>query len=147
MKVYIKKVHPNAVIPKYQSQGAAGFDFHACLDDETDVYVIGPKEQQIVKTGLSVAVPDGFELQIRPRSGLAAKHMITVTNSPGTIDSDYRGEIMVILYNLGDDAFIVANGDRIAQGVLSPILVVDFEETKSLDDTERGEGGFGHTGT
>jgi len=147
MKMLIKKLRPNAIIPSYQSEGAAGFDLHACFEEEDTVYLIGVKEQVIIKTGLSVAVPYGFELQIRPRSGLSAKHMITVTNSPGTIDSDYRGEIMVILCNLGDDSFLVSEGDRIAQGVLSPIVIADFEETDTLDETKRGAGGLGHTGT
>jgi dUTP pyrophosphatase len=149
----IKKINDKAIIPAYQTSGSAGFDLHAIIVNEKnsmgekiDYIVIPPKNQQIIDTGLSCAVPLGYEMQIRPRSGLAFKNKITVTNSPGTIDSDYRGEIKVILYNLGEQSFIVKDGDRIAQAVISPIIVVEIEEVEVLDETERGDGGFGSTG-
>jgi dUTP pyrophosphatase len=139
-----KKLHKDAVIPQYQTTGSAGFDFHAVI--ENDLFYIPAKSQAIVDTGLSVAIPEGYEMQIRPRSGLSFKYSITVTNSPGTIDSDYRGPIKVILYNLGESPFIIKNGDRIAQGVLSFVPKFIFKEVEELDDTERGQGGFGSTG-
>ena len=137
----IKKLDQDAIIPKYQTAGAAGFDLHSIVNEE-----LNPGEQKLIGTGLSVAVPDGFELQIRPRSGLAAKYKVTVTNSPGTVDQDYRGEIKIILINLGQEKFIINKGDRIAQGVVCPVKQVIFEEVEELPSTERGSGGFGSTG-
>ncbi len=145
-----KKLHPKAIVPSYKTHGASGFDLHALV--ETDEltgfsYIeIPPKSQKLINTGLSCAVPEGMEMQIRPRSGLAAKNGITVTNSPGTVDADYRGPLMVILHNLGNETFVVNNGDRIAQGVICPVERVSIIETDHLDETERGEGGFGSTG-
>lgn len=158
MRLEVKKLHPDARIPKYQSEGAAGFDLHAlvnkdykashtCMKDGKPVKVICPKEIGIVKTGLSVAVPPGYEMQVRPRSGLAAKKCITVENSPGTVDSDYRGEIMVILRNEGTDYFIVHDGDRIAQAVIAPVEQATIVEVEELSETARGSGGLGSTGS
>ena len=130
-------------IPSYQTDQAAGVDLSASI--ETSIK-IRPWEREIIPCGISIAMPRGLEAQIRPRSGLAFKHGITILNTPGTIDSDYRGEIKVIIYNHGDDDFIINNGDRIAQMVLSPIIKMDLEEVKNLPKTIRGEGGFGSTG-
>jgi len=156
-----KKLHKTAIIPAYQTNGAAGFDFNASilLDDEgsynhlektdkgdTPSVVIPPKAQFVVKTKLACAIPFGFEMQIRPRSGLAFKHCITLTNTPGTIDSDYRGEIMIMVYNLGNKPFTIYQHDRIAQGVISRVPQLNIIEVNTLDDTERGAGGFGSTG-
>jgi len=119
------------------------------LDDNDEmeiVEIVGPGKQRIIDTGLSVAVPEGYELQVRPRSGLSFKHKITVTNSPGTIDSDYRGEIKIIIFNLGEEDFVINKGDRIAQGVVNKIEQFDIQEVDDLDETERGGGGFGSTG-
>jgi len=139
--VKVKKLHKDAIIPEYQTSGSAGFDFCSLIDT-----VIEPGNQQLVPTGLAVEIPIDTEIQLRPRSGLALKHMISVTNSPGTIDSDYRGEIKVILLNLGKEPFIIKKEDRIAQGVLAPYLTAGFEVVKELSDTKRGSGGYGHTG-
>lgn len=129
---------------RYAKPGDAGFDFcAACLEDVT----IQPYQRALVPTGVRMAVPHGYELQIRPRSGLALKHGVTVLNSPGTIDSGYRGEIKVILCNLGEEPFEIKRGDRIAQGIIAPVVVGHFLETEILPESERGEGGFGHTGT
>ena len=130
-------------LPEYQTQGSAGFDFRAAVDDD---YVLEPGSVAMIPTGLKMAVPSGFELQVRPRSGLAAKNGITVLNSPGTVDSDYRGEIKVILINLGKEPFVINRGMRIAQGVVASVTQWGFETADSLDETERGEGGFGSTG-
>jgi len=164
--VKIKKLHEEAIVPKYQTEGSAGFDLHALVvEDREDTYNYPPfvpgiddhikepfiklyKGQQfVVKTGLAVKIPEGFELQIRPRSGLAAKHSVTITNSPGTLDSDYLGEIMVILYNAGESTFIVEHDDRIAQAVLAPVMQANFIEVDDLGTTERGTGGLGSTGS
>ena len=139
--IKVKKLRPDAVIPKYQTIGSAGFDFHSAED-----ICIGSGNQKIVKTGLSCEIPRGYELQIRPRSGLAAKNRIMVTNSPGTVDSDYRGEICVIISNFGGQDFIINKGDRIAQGIVAPIIQVGFEVVEDLATTERAAGGFGSTG-
>ncbi|WP_104697742.1 MULTISPECIES: dUTP diphosphatase [unclassified Helicobacter] len=141
MKIKIKKIHPDAIIPEYQTSGAAGFDIHS-IDD----YTIRARDALLIKTGLAFELEEGFELQIRPRSGLALKHKITVLNSPGTIDSDYRGEIMVILYNHSSDDFVIRKGDRIAQGVVAKYERAVFEICEELSDTKRGEGGFGSSG-
>lgn len=156
MKVQIKKVREGAIIPKYQTAGSAGFDVHAIIDKENhcfcktdNSYVIAPKTQCIIPTGLAFSIPFGYELQIRPRSGLAAKKCITITNSPGTLDSDYLDELFVIIYNLGNEHFFVNQGDRIAQCVLKQVeraefdVVDDFDAQTKLKD--RG-GGLGSTG-
>ncbi len=138
--------------PKYETNGAAGFDFRANLEDG-EVIVIGPSGSgsnvAMVPTGLHFQLPPIMELQVRPRSGLAAKKSITVLNSPGTVDSDYRGEVKVILINHGTEDFVISNGDRIAQGVISSVFSMDyinFNQVDELDETERGSGGFGSTG-
>ena len=141
MKTNIKKLNPDAIIPKYQSKEAAGFDLHSIED-----YTIQSNERVLIKTGISLALELGYELQIRPRSGLAYKNGITVLNSPGTVDSDYRGEIMVLLINHSNDEFIIKVGERIAQGVINEIIQADFIEVDNLDETSRGTGGFGSTG-
>tara|TARA_B100000989_G_scaffold281648_1_gene246065 strand:- start:1405 stop:1842 length:438 start_codon:yes stop_codon:yes gene_type:complete len=143
VKVQIKKLDPNAKIPEYKTAGASGVDIMALLEKKI---TLDPGESQIIPTGLSIAIPEDLEVQIRPRSGLAAKSNISVLNTPGTIDSDYRGEIKVILINLGNERFTVKNGDRIAQMILTPIMKFKFEEVNKLDDTIRGSGGFGSTG-
>lgn len=129
-------------LPKYETKGAAGFDLTADHDAE-----IEPGKMVKVDSGLRVDIPEGFEIQVRSRSGLAYKKQVFVLNSPGTIDSDYRGIIGVLLFNAGDETFKVEKGDRIAQAVLCPVYQADLEQVKDLDDTDRGEGGFGHTGT
>ncbi|MBU3850726.1 MAG: dUTP diphosphatase [Candidatus Treponema excrementipullorum] len=134
---------PGAVLPSYQTKGAAGADICACI--ETDV-VIGVGERVLVPTGLFFEIPQGYEVQVRPRSGLAVKNGVTCLNTPGTIDSDYRGEVKVILINLGQKPFTVKNGDRIAQIVVSPVEQASFCKVDVLSSTERGEGGFGSTG-
>jgi len=139
--VKIKQLHPHAIRPKYQTDGSAGVDLHACEDCE-----VWTGSETIVPTGIAVKIPSGYEGQIRPRSGLAAKHMITVLNSPGTIDEDYVGEIKVILVNHGDGIFKVKRGDRIAQMVFTPVVHAEFEDVRELDETERGTKGFGSTG-
>ena len=143
IKVLIKKLSHKAQIPIYKTEGSSGMDLMALTEDKI---VIKPNKSALVPTGLSVAIPDDNEIQIRPRSGLAAKSSISVLNTPGTIDSDYRGELKVILFNHGDKEFIINNGDRIAQMVLVPILKVQFEEVQDLPETIRGSGGFGSTG-
>ena len=142
-KILIKKTDKEVITPKYKTDGSSGVDLSAFLDKEV---VIKPNSSELIPTGLQIAIPEELEIQIRPRSGLAAKESIGVLNSPGTIDSDYRGELKIILFNHGNKDFIVNNGDRIAQMVLVPILKMEFEEVDSLPDTIRGQGGFGSTG-
>jgi dUTP pyrophosphatase len=132
-----------AVIPEYISKGAAGADLSASLEEAV---IIEPNETILVPTGIYLAIPPGFEAQIRPRSGLALKHGITFLNSPGTIDSDYRGEVKIIMTNLGKEPFKVENGMRIGQMVFSKVYRGEFIEVEELDETDRNEGGFGHTG-
>jgi dUTP pyrophosphatase len=132
-----------AVIPSYKTDGAAGADVCALLKEPVTIL---PGAFEMLPTGLFFEIPQGYEIQVRPRSGLAAKNGITVLNTPGTIDSDYRGELKIILINLGHEPFIVNNGERIAQIIVSPVTVADFKLTDSLSDTERGEKGFGSTG-
>lgn len=132
-----------AVLPCYKTKGAAGADVCALL--ESDV-VLKPGERSLLPTGLFFEIPEGYEIQVRPRSGLAFKNGVTVLNTPGTIDSDYRGELKVLLVNLGDQDFTVKNGDRIAQIIVAPVTVGNFVQVSSLSETERGEGGFGSTG-
>lgn len=129
-------------LPAYATPGAAGFDLRAAAD-----LSLAPGTHALIPTGFAVAIPDGYEMQIRPRSGLAAKHAVTVLNTPGTIDSDYRGEIAVILINHGTAAFAIARGDRIAQGIIAAAPQASLIEVDALDDTVRGSGGFGSTGT
>ena len=140
-KLRVKKLSDLAQIPHYQTLGSAGFDLHS-VDD----VVLKPMERVLISTGLSFEIPDGYEIQIRPRSGLAYKHGITVLNTPGTIDSDYRGEIKVLLINLSNENFEIKIGDRIAQAVMQEVVQVEFEEVLELSESERGEGGFGSTG-
>lgn len=137
----VKKMHEDAIIPKYQTKGAAGFDLHS-VEDVT----IQAGETAMVNIGLSFGIPHGYEGQVRPRSGMAAKHSVTVLNSPGTIDSDYRDSVKVILINHGRTGYVIKKGDRIAQMIISEAKQVDFKEVISLTDTERGFGGFGSTG-
>ena len=144
IKIQIKKLSDSVTIPKYETPGSSGMDIAAHI---TNNIIINPGEKALVSTGFSIAIPKGYEVQIRPRSGLAAKKNITVLNTPGTIDSDYRGEIKVILINLGKEKFIIENGERIAQMVVCPVIQANLEEVKELSDTHRGSGGFGSTGT
>ena len=130
-------------LPAYQSDLAAGLDLVAAFDSPL---ILAPGKRALVPTGLSMALPAGFEAQVRPRSGLAAKHGVTVLNTPGTIDADYRGEVKVILINLGDDPFEIVRGERIAQIVIAPVLQAELTEVDILSETERGSGGFGSTG-
>lgn len=141
LDIKVKILHPQAVIPRYQSDEAAGFDLHA-----VEPCIIEPQRRAVVKTGIAIALPKGYELQVRPRSGLALKHGVTVLNTPGTVDSDYRGELMVILFNSDKEPFSVSVGDRIAQAVVKEILQADFLQVDELDETLRGSGGFGSTG-
>ena len=143
VKVLIKKLNPKAQIPSYKTTGSSGMDLVALIEN---AIVISPNKSALIPTGLAVAIPNDTEIQIRPRSGLAANSSLTVLNTPGTIDSDYRGELKVILFNHGEKEFIVNNGDRIAQMILAPILKVEFEEVDILPETIRGSGGFGSTG-
>ena len=143
VKILIKKTNKEVTTPKYKTDGSSGVDLSAFLEKKV---VIKPNSSELIPTGLQVAIPEELEIQIRPRSGLAAKESIGVLNSPGTIDSDYRGELKIILFNHGNKDFIINNGDRIAQMVLVPILKMEFEEVDSLPDTVRGQGGFGSTG-
>ena len=142
-KVLIKKLNPNVVLPSYKTNGASGMDLMAFIEEPIK---ISPRSSYLVPTGLSVAFSEDYEVQIRPRSGLAAKSSITVLNTPGTIDSDYRGEIKVILYNHGKEDFLINNKDRVAQMILTPVVKMELEEKDNLPDSLRGEGGFGSTG-
>ena len=142
-KVLIKKLDPTVELPAYKTEGASGMDLMALLNEPI---TLKPNSSCLVPTGLAVAFSSDFEIQIRPRSGLAAKNSISVLNTPGTIDSDYRGEIKVILFNHGKNDFLINNKDRIAQMILTPVIKMEFEETDNLPETVRGEGGFGSTG-
>ncbi len=133
-------------LPAYQTQGAAGADVLAALHADEAV-TLAPGARALVPTGLELAIPEGFEIQIRPRSGLAARHGVTLVNAPGTIDADYRGEVKVILCNLGTNDFVIRRGERIAQMVLAPVTRIAWDLTTTLDETVRGRGGFGSTGT
>ena len=143
VKVQIKKLDPSVKLPAYKTDGASGMDLMAFIKESITVK---PKTSELIPTGLSVAFSKNYEIQIRPRSGLAAKNNISVLNTPGTIDSDYRGELKVIIYNHGNENFIIHNEDRIAQMVLTPVLKIELQETKTLAETIRGKGGFGSTG-
>jgi dUTP pyrophosphatase len=142
----IKRLDPRATLPRYQTLHAAGMDLAACVPPETTELVIEPGKIVLVRTGFAMAVPVGYEAQVRPRSGLASKFGVTLPNAPGTIDADYRGEVLVPLINLGSGAFTITHGMRIAQMVIAPVAQVDVVETDQLNDTERGSGGFGSTG-
>ena len=142
-KVLIKKLDPAVKLPAYKTNGASGMDLMAFIKGPISVK---PKTSNLIPTGLSVAFSEDYEIQIRPRSGLAAKNNISVLNTPGTVDSDYRGEIKVIIYNHGSENFVINNCDRIAQMILTPVIKMELEETNNLPETIRGEGGFGSTG-
>ena len=142
-KVLIKKLDSSVELPIYKTNGASGMDLMAFINEPL---ILKPQNSCLVPTGISVAFPNEFEIQIRPRSGLAAKNNIGVLNAPGTIDSDYRGEIKVILYNHGNTDFVINNKDRIAQMILTPVIKMNLKETDTLPETVRGEGGFGSTG-
>ena len=143
VKVLIKKLNSRVQIPNYKTDGSSGMDLMAFIKNSI---IIKPQESALIPTGISIAIPENTEVQVRPRSGLAAKSSISVLNTPGTIDSDYRGEIKIILFNHSKDEFIVNNNDRIAQMILMPVLKAKFEEVKDLPKTLRGSGGFGSTG-
>ena len=143
IKVLIKKLNPKVELPKYKTEGSSGMDLMASIEKPIK---IKPQSSVLISTGLSIAIPEDTEVQIRPRSGLAAKSSISVLNTPGTIDSDYRGEIKIILFNHGKEEFTVNNMDRIAQMILMPVLKVEFEEVEELPKSVRGSGGFGSTG-
>ena len=142
-KVFIKKLNSLVELPVYKTDGASGMDLMAFIEKPI---ILKPKSSCLVPTGLSVAFPNDFEIQIRPRSGLAARYNVSVLNTPGTIDSDYRGELKVILFNHGNTDYLINNKDRIAQMVLIPVIKMTLEETESLPKTIRGKGGFGSTG-
>ena len=144
VKILIKRLSSKVTMPQYKTIGSSGMDIAAFLDNEI---LIKPSEKKIIPTGIKLKIPKGYEVQIRPRSGLAANNDITVLNTPGTIDSDYRGEIKVILFNHGKNIFKVENGLRVAQMVLCPVIEAELSEVEIIDETERGEGGFGSTGT
>ena len=143
VKVLVKKLDPKVQLPSYKTKGSSGMDLMAFIKDSIK---IAPNTSALIPTGISVAISSDVEIQIRSRSGLAAKSSISVLNSPGTIDSDYRGELKIILFNHSKEEFVVRNNDRIAQMVLMPVLKIDFEEVDDLPNTLRGSGGFGSTG-
>lgn len=144
MKVEIKKLEGNDLeLPSYETHKSAGMDLRACI---TESITLKPGERTLIKTGLSIALPENYEAQVRPRSGLALKNGISVLNTPGTIDADYRGEIGVILINFGEENFTIDRGMRIAQMVISPIVQAELIQVDELDETKRGKGGFGSTG-
>ena len=142
VKLLIKKLQKNIILPEYKTDGSSGMDLMANVEQTIKIL---PGEKKIISTGIMVAIPEQYEIQIRPRSGLAVKNGISVLNTPGTIDSDYRGEIKVILINLGKDIFEINKNDRIAQMIVCPIIKVELKEVESLPETVRGEGGFGST--
>ena len=143
VKVFVSKAASDVPLPSYQSEGASGMDLHAYISEPI---VIRPGEIKLIPTGIRIALPRGYEAQVRPRSGLALKHGLTIVNAPGTIDSDYRGEIKVILINLGRKDFTIESGMRIAQLVVAPVVHARLQVTDTLPETCRGEGGFGHSG-
>ena len=144
IKILIKRLSKEISLPKYETLGSSGMDIGANINENI---IIDPGKTAIIPSGLALSIPKGFEVQIRPRSGLAAKQKISVLNTPGTIDADYRGEIKVILINLGEKSYTVEKGTRIAQMVVCPIVQAQLKEVNDLSETERGEGGFGSTGT
>ena len=141
-KVMVKKLSPDAILPKYAKPGDAGFDLHAC-----ETVTIHPHQTTIVPTGLAFAIPEGFEMQVRMRSGAALKTPLILHNAPGTIDSGYRGEIGLILHNLSDNPYTVEKGERLCQGIIAPVVSAWFEEVDTLPESERGANGYGSTGT
>lgn len=141
MKLSIKRLSDHALLPAYQTSGSAGFDLHVI-----DNYVLKPGETQLLSTGLAFDIPSGYEIQIRPRSGLSAKTGLRVANAPGTIDSDFRGEVKIIMYNTGNLMEIIDRGDRVAQAVLAPVTQAEIVEVDELSTTDRADGGFGSTG-
>ena len=143
VKVLVKRLNSKVNLPKYKTRGSSGMDLMAFIDSPIK---IAPNTLELVPTGLSIAIPEGLEIQIRPRSGLAVKSSIGVLNAPGTIDSDYRGELKIILFNHGNKDFIVNSNDRVAQMVLTPVIQMELEEVDQLPETIRGSGGFGSTG-
>ncbi len=145
IKVFVERTEEGKTLnlPAYQTEHSAGMDLYACLDKDK---ILEPGQITLVPTGIKIAIPDGYEAQIRPRSGLALKHGISLVNTPGTIDADYRGEIKIIMINHGSENFSIIHGERIAQMVFNPIVHGVFEETNQLEESLRGEGGFGHTG-
>ena len=142
-KILIKRLSNNIPLPKYETEGSSGMDLTANVNKFIEIQ---PGKSEIIPTGLALSIPKNYEIQIRPRSGLAAKNQISVLNTPGTIDEDYRGEIKVILINLGEKKFIIEKGLRIALMVLCPVIKAELEEVDELDETKRGSGGFGSTG-
>ena len=142
MEVFVK-LSPAATLLEYKTEGAAGADLYAHIDADVK---LSPMERRLIPTGVFVELPHGYELQVRPRSGLALKHGVTVLNSPGTVDSDYRGELQVLLINLGSEDFVIKNGDRIAQAVITEVCRASFTVVSSLSLTERGNSGYGSTG-
>ncbi|TGK10027.1 dUTP diphosphatase [Leptospira fletcheri] len=143
MKIPVKKLHPSAKLPEIKTSGSAGYDLYSCLDS---VWELPVGEVRLVPTGLSFAIPEGYHFEIRPRSGFSTKHNLLLPNSPGTIDSDYRGELLVPILNLGKSAYHLENGVRIAQLLLRKTWLMDWETVEELPETERGAGGFGSTG-
>ena len=141
--INVKITGPSDMLPQYGTSDAAGADLRACIDEPV---TLTPGERKLIPTGLKMAIPTGYEGQVRPRSGLAVKKGLTVLNSPGTIDADYRGDVMIILINLGSEDVIIERGDRIAQLVIAPVTRAEFNLRETLDDTQRGSGGFGSTG-
>ena len=142
-EILIKRLSKNVILPKYETEGSSGLDLAANIDDQIEIL---PGKSKVIPTGLAIEIPKNFEVQIRPRSGLAAKNQISVLNTPGTIDADYRGELKVILINLSDKVFVVKKGLRIAQMVLCPVIKATLKEVKELKSTDRGTGGLGSTG-
>ena len=142
MNISIKKVKPDAILPQYQTAQAAGMDLHACLDEPL---TLAPMERRMIPTGLAIALPVGYEAQVRARSGMSIKHGITMVNGVGTVDADYRGEIGALIINLGQEPFVIEPDMRIAQMVISRYEIITWSETDSLDETVRGEAGFGST--
>lgn len=144
MKIEVKVVNKSSnQLPEYETVNSSGLDLRASIDQDV---VLKPLERALIPTGLFISIPEGYEAQVRPRSGLAFKHGLTVLNTPGTIDADYRGEIKVILVNLSNDEFIVKSGERVCQLVFAKVEQIDWVEVELLDETDRGTGGFGHTG-
>ncbi len=143
LTVRVRRLRPGARVPRRQTEGAAGSDLVACLDAPVR---LEPGDRALIPTGIAIALPDGFEAQVRPRSGLALEHGVTILNAPGTIDSDYRGEVNVLLVNLGREPYVVQHGDRVAQLVVAPVSGATMTWATYLPETGRGEGGFGHTG-
>ena len=143
VKVLVKKLNPKVQLPTYKTKGSSGMDLMAFIENPIEIL---PNASALIPTGISVAIPNEVEIQIRPRSGLAAKSNVSVLNTPGTIDSDYRGEIKIILFNHGNNDFVINNKDRVAQMILTPVQKMEFEEVENLPDSLRGKGGFGSTG-